>query len=98
MKVFADKNSNFFMKMATEKVLKTDRKQYGKRRNCSLRAISPFPTVFSKDLYSKQVKITRACLGQGLTKCEHHVLPCGSINETYRDKRKRCQNAYINGW
>ena len=21
----------------------------GKRRNCSLRAISPFPTVFSKD-------------------------------------------------
>ena len=23
----------------------------GKRRNCSLRAISPFPTVFSKDLF-----------------------------------------------
>ena len=26
----------------------TARKHYGKRRNCSLRAISPFPTVFSK--------------------------------------------------
>ena len=26
-------------------------KHCGKRRNCSLRAISPFPTVFSKDLY-----------------------------------------------
>ena len=28
----------------------------GKRRNCSLRAISSFPTVFSKDLCCKQVK------------------------------------------
>ena len=36
----------------------------GKRRNCSLRAISPFPTVFSKDLYCTQVK-SRACLGKG---------------------------------
>ena len=35
-----------------------------KKRNCSLQAISPFPTVFSKDLYSKHVK-TRACLGMG---------------------------------
>ena len=40
------------------------RKHCGKRRNCSLRAISPFPTVFSKDLYSRHVK-TRACLGKG---------------------------------
>ena len=37
----------------------------GKRRNCSLRAISPFPTVFSKDLYCRYVKIW-ACLGMGL--------------------------------
>ena len=35
----------------------------GKRRNCSLWAISPFPTVFLKDLYNRQVK-TRACLGK----------------------------------
>ena len=27
------------------------RKHYEKRRNCSLRAISPFPTVFSKGLF-----------------------------------------------
>ena len=32
------------------------RKHDGKRRNCSLRAISPFPTVFSKDLYCRHVK------------------------------------------
>ena len=32
------------------------RKHCGKRRNCSLRAISPFPTVFSKDLYCRNVK------------------------------------------
>ena len=31
------------------------RKHCGKRRNCSLRAISPFPTVFSKDLYCRHV-------------------------------------------
>ena len=32
------------------------RKHCGKRRNCSLRAISPFPTVFSKDFYYRLVK------------------------------------------
>ena len=47
-----------------QKVLQTGRKHCGKRRNCSLRAISPFPTVFSKDLYCRHVK-TRACLGKG---------------------------------
>ena len=36
----------------------------GKRRNGSFRAISPFPSVFSKDLYCRLVK-TRACLGKG---------------------------------
>ena len=29
------------------------RKQCGKRRNCSLRAISPFPTVFSKGFWKE---------------------------------------------
>ena len=33
-----------------QKNLQTGRKHRGKRRNCSLRAISPFPKVFSKDL------------------------------------------------
>ena len=41
------------------------RKHCGKRRNCSLRAISSFPTVFSKDFYCRHVK-TRVCLGKGL--------------------------------
>ena len=36
----------------------------GKQRNCSLQAISPFSTVFSKDLYCRHVN-TRACLGKG---------------------------------
>ena len=45
-----------------QKVLQTGRK--GKRRNCSLWAISPFSTVFSKDVYYRHVK-TRACLGKG---------------------------------
>ena len=33
-------------------------------RNCSLRAISPFPTMFPKVLYCRHVK-TRVCLGKG---------------------------------
>ena len=48
-------------------------KHCGKRRNCLLQAISPFPTVFSKDLYCRQVK-TRACL----EKSRHD---CGSIKK-----------------
>ena len=47
-----------------EKVLQTGRKRCGKKKNCSLWAISPFPTVFSKGLYCRHVK-TRACLGKG---------------------------------
>ena len=47
-----------------QKAPKMGRKHCGKSRNCSLRAISPFPTVFSKDLYCRHPK-TRACLGKG---------------------------------
>ena len=36
----------------------------GKRRNCLLQAISPFPTLFSKDWYCRYIK-TRAYLGKG---------------------------------
>ena len=52
------------MKMV--EILQTGRKHCGKRRNCSLRAISPFSTVFSKDLYCRHVK-TRVCLAQRST-------------------------------
>ena len=37
----------------------------GKRRNCSLRATSPFPAVFSKSLYCRHVK-TQGLFGKGL--------------------------------
>ena len=47
-----------------QNVFQTGRKHCGKRRNCSLWAISPFPTLFSKDFYCRHVK-TRACLGKG---------------------------------
>ena len=49
----------------------------GKRRNCSLRAISPFPTVFSKDLYFRHVK-TRACFWKGSKTCG--LAPSHQIN------------------
>ena len=40
------------------------RKHCGKRRNCLLRAISPFPTVFSKGLFPRGVKRWH-CVGMG---------------------------------
>ena len=46
------------------------RKHCGKRRNYSLGTVSPFPTVFSKDLYCRHVK-TRDWFGTGLTKPRH---------------------------
>ena len=42
--------------MEKKKVLQTGRKHFGKMRNCSLRAISRFPTVFSRGLYCRHVK------------------------------------------
>ena len=47
----------------------------GKRKKCSLRAISPFPTVFSKGLYQRHVK-TMDCMGKGyslLNNIRRHV-------------------------
>ena len=62
LKEFADDNFNLDKKW--QKVAEMGKKHCGKRRNCSLRAISPFPTVFSKDLFCRHVK-TRACLEKG---------------------------------
>ena len=47
------------------KVRKMGRKHCGKRRNCSLWAISPFPTVFSTDFSCRHVK-TPGLFGKGL--------------------------------
>ena len=47
-----------------QRVIQMGRKHCGKRRNCSLRAISPFPTVFSKGLFPRGVKRCH-CVGMG---------------------------------
>ena len=62
LKEFAD--DNFKLDENGRKYVQMGRKHRGKRRNCSLQAISPFPTVFSKDFYCRHVT-TRACLGKG---------------------------------
>ena len=46
-------------------------KHCGKRRNCSLRAISPFPTVSSKDLYCRHVKTGPVW---EMVKCEFYLV------------------------
>ena len=48
-----------------QKVIQMGRKHCGKRRNCSLRAISPFPTVFSKGLFPRGRQKASLC-GNGL--------------------------------
>ena len=47
-----------------KKVIQTGRKHCGKRRNCSLQAISACPTVFSKGLFPRGVKRCH-CVGMG---------------------------------
>ena len=47
-----------------QKVIQTGRKHCGKKRNCSLRAISLFFTVFSKGLFPRGVKRCY-CVGMG---------------------------------
>ena len=63
LKEFADTNFKFD-EFEWKKVFQMSRKHCEKRRSCLLRAISPFPTLFSKGLYCRHVN-TRACLGKG---------------------------------
>ena len=49
-----------------QQVIQKGRKHYGKGRNCSLRAISLFPTVFSEGLFPRGVKRCH-CVGMGKT-------------------------------
>ena len=59
---FAD--DNFIFDKNGRKLSKWVENTVGKRRNCSLRAISPFPTVFSKGLFPKGIKRCH-CVGIG---------------------------------
>ena len=52
----------------------TGRKHCGKRRNCSLQAISPFPTVFSK----RQTRKNQGLFWKGLNGCINQY--CHQLN------------------
>ena len=67
---FSSENGTSNLMKMEKKNFHTDRKHSGKRRNCSLRAISPFPTVFSKDMYCRHVK-TSVCLGKDQERFEN---------------------------
>ena len=62
LKEFAD--NNFKFDESGRKLPKQVKKHSRKRRNCSLRAISPFPTVFSRDSFPRGVKRCH-CVGMG---------------------------------
>ena len=72
----------FQIRRKWKKVIQTGRKHCRKRRNCSLPAISSFPTVFSKGLFSRGVKVSLC--GNGLTSIQKHVSkpPKYSVYET----------------
>ena len=65
--------------------MQTGRKHCGKRRNCSLRTISPFPIGFSKDWYCRHVK-TRASLEK-----DYRISP----NKHSRSYAKHRLGAYV---
>ena len=67
---FSKLNNNFKFYQNGRNFFKRVVNTVGKRRNCSLRAISPFHAVFLKDLYCRDVK-TRACLGERLYTIEN---------------------------
>ena len=71
LKDFVD--DNFKFDKNGRKLSKLVKKHCGKRRNCSLRAISPFPTVFSKGLFQGGVKRCH-CVGIGKYLVESKVL------------------------
>ena len=62
LKEFAD--DNFRFDENGRKLSKRVEKHCGKRRNCSSRAISSFPTVFSEGLFLRGVKRCH-CVGIG---------------------------------
>ena len=70
-----------------QQVIQTGRKHSGKRRNCSLRAISPFPTVFFKRLVF-QGRQKKSLCGNGL-KVEKCVKPndCCYLNVKFKEGR-----------
>ena len=53
----------------------------GKRRNCLLQAISPFPTVFKRLLLQKHIK--KGVFGIGLTKTPHVLFNPFPHNDTF---------------
>ena len=62
LKEFTD--DNFISDENSRKLSKWVENTDGKRRNCSLRAISPFPAVFSKGLFPRGIKSCH-CVGMG---------------------------------
>ena len=68
LKEFTD--HNFHLDEKVQRVIHMIRKRCGKKRNCSVRAISPIPTKFSKDLYCRHIK------NQGLFKKGLNLIMC----------------------
>ena len=71
-----------------KQVIQTNRKHWGKRRNCSLRAISPFPTVFSKRLILR-IRKNQGLFGKGLKQFKTKMLLFKLWNLALKGKERR---------
>ena len=67
------------------------RKHCGKRRNCSLRAISRFPTVFSKGLFPRDVKRCH-CVEMGQPFPKRQILDSSKLEDFADDNFKFEEN------
>ena len=68
----------FQVRRKWKKVIQTGRKHCGKRRNCSLRAISPFPTVFKRLVSQGRQKVSLC--GNGLKSSVVHFMKKGLLD------------------
>ena len=64
--------------------------KHWEKENCLLRAVSPFPTVFSKGLFSRGIKRCH-CVGMGYPFAKRQILYTSKFEE-FADDNFKCDN------
>ena len=77
-----------------KKVIQTGRKHCGRSRNCLLRGISLFPTVFSKGLFPSGIKRCH-CVGMGKPITRRQILDASKVKDFTDDDFKFDENGKL---
>ena len=83
----------FQIKWERREDLKTGRKHCGKRRNCSLRAISPFPTLFVTSNFSFSHIVFKRLVLQ--TRKNQGLFGKGLRSQSYSDTFRKSQGSQM---